>query len=269
MAYHGLALSLPSSRGINVSLKVACELFSSSSSSSFASIQRKGQRDLGEILSGGSRRLHIAASHLRFSVICANSKCSLCFVRVRLSVCVGLQRLCAANYQCYPCSGFSALAIIAFPLSLSASAAPLTSDRDVSEEALLLSAASALRLAHVVALVLRPDRRHGEVQHPAVGRLQEGELAVQRPGVLVHALAVQARRVRVLALLRLQGQRVQAVPAQVLVGVIVSAAPQGHLVLLQGNLRRLDVHAETLRDGFNIQAEVGSQVRLWTRPTFS
>lgn len=131
----------------------------------------------------------------------------------------------------------------------------LTSDGDVSEQALLLPAASALGLADVVALVLRPHRRHGEVQLPAVGRLPEGEPAVQRPGVLVHAFAVQAGRVRGLALLLLQGPRVQAVPAQVLVGVIVGAAPQGHVVLLQGVLRRLDVHAEALRDGFDIQTE--------------
>lgn len=122
----------------------------------------------------------------------------------------------------------------------------LTFDGDVSEETLLLPAASSLSLAHVMALILQLYGEHGEVQDPAVGPLLEGELAVQGDGVLVHAPAVQLSGP---ALLARQGPRVQPVPPQTLVGVVVSLAAQGHLLLLLV-LRGLHVHAEALRDGF-------------------
>lgn len=96
-------------------------------------------------------------------------------------------------------------------------------------------------------LVLQLYGRDGVVQDPAVGGLLKGELSVKTVGVEVHAPAV---RLLGLALLVLQGLGVKAVPLQLLVGVIVSAAVQGHLLLLQGILRGLNVHTETLRDGF-------------------
>lgn len=85
----------------------------------------------------------------------------------------------------------------------------------------------------------------GEIQDPAVGWLLEGELAVKWDCVEMHAPAVQ-----LLSLLVLQGVLVQAIPLQLLIGVVVSAAAQGHLLLLQGTLRWMNVHAEALRDGF-------------------
>lgn len=94
-------------------------------------------------------------------------------------------------------------------------------------------------------LVLQPYGEHGEVQDPAVGRLLEGELAVQGQGVLVHAPAVQLPGS---GLLIRQGPWVQAVPPQTLVRVVVSSAAQGHLLLLLV-LSGLEVHAEALRDG--------------------
>lgn len=122
----------------------------------------------------------------------------------------------------------------------------LTFDGDVSGQTLLLPAAPPLSLAHVIPLVPQLYGEHGEVQDPAVGRLLEGELAVQGDGVLVHAPAVQLPRP---ALLVRQGPRVEAVPPQTLVRVVVSSAAQGHLLLLLV-LRGLEVHAEALRDGF-------------------
>lgn len=92
-------------------------------------------------------------------------------------------------------------------------------------------------------LVLQLYGGDGEVQDPAVGGLLEGELAVKTVCVEVHAPAV-------LLLLVLQGPRVKAVPLQLLVSVIISAAAQGHSLLLQGILRGLNVHTEPLGDGF-------------------
>ena len=123
----------------------------------------------------------------------------------------------------------------------------LTFHRDVSEQALFLPAPPALSLAHIMPLILQLHGGDGEVQDPAVGRLLEGELAVEGVGVEVHAPAVQLLG---LALFALQGLGVEAVPLQLLVGVVVGAAAEGHFVLLQEVLRGLDVHAEALRDGF-------------------
>lgn len=64
----------------------------------------------------------------------------------------------------------------------------------------------------------------------------------------MHAPAVPG-----LALLYLQGLGVEAVPLQLLVGVIVGAAAQGHFLLLLGILWGLDIHAEALGDGFEEQ----------------
>lgn len=123
----------------------------------------------------------------------------------------------------------------------------LTSDRDVSDQALFFAAPPALNLTHIMTLVLQLYGGDGVVQDPAVGGLLKGELSIKAVGVEVHAPAV---RLLGLALLVLQGLGVKAVPLQLLVGVIVSAAVQGHLLLLQGILRGLNVHTETLRDGF-------------------
>ena len=116
-------------------------------------------------------------------------------------------------------------------MSVSGSLLALTFDRDVSEQTLFLPAAPALSLAHIVTFVLQPDGADGEVQDPAVGGLLERELAVEGGRVLVHVLAVQLPG---LAVLVLQGPRVEAVPLQLLVGVVVSAAAEGHSLLLQG-----------------------------------
>lgn len=74
----------------------------------------------------------------------------------------------------------------------------------------------------------------------------EGEFGVKRVGVEVHAPAVQLLG---LALCALQGLGVEAVPLQLLVGVIVGSAGQRHSLLLQGILRGLDMHSESFRDG--------------------
>lgn len=97
-----------------------------------------------------------------------------------------------------------------------------------------------------MALVMQLYGGDGEIQDPAVGCLLEGQLAVERDGVEVHAPAVW---LLTLSLLVLQGVEVQAVPLQLLIGVIVGTAAQGHLLLLQGILRWMDVHAEALGDG--------------------
>lgn len=123
----------------------------------------------------------------------------------------------------------------------------LTSDRDVSVQALFLPAPSALSLTHIMTLIRQLYGRDGEVQDPAVGGLLERELAVKNVGVEVHTTAVQLLG---LALVVLQGLRVETVPLQLLVRVIVSTAAQGHSLLLQGIFRRLDVHTEPLGDGF-------------------
>ncbi len=123
----------------------------------------------------------------------------------------------------------------------------LTFDRDVSEQALFLPAPPALSLAHVMTFILQLYGGDGEVQDPAVGGLLGGELAFKGVRVEVHAPAVQLLG---LALLVLQGLGVEAVPLQLLVGVVVSAAAKGHLLLLQGILRGLNVHTEPLGDGF-------------------
>lgn len=129
----------------------------------------------------------------------------------------------------------------------------LTFHRDVSEQALFLPAASALSLTHIMTFVLQPYGGEGEVQHPAVGQVLEGEPAGEGACVSVHAPAVQ---LLVLALLVLQGLGVKAVPLQLLVGVIVGAAAQGHFLLLQRVIRGLHVHAEPLGDGFEGKGEV-------------
>lgn len=128
-----------------------------------------------------------------------------------------------------------------------ASLLALTFNRDVSEQALFLSAASALSLTYIMTLILQLNGGDSEVQDPAVGRLLEGELTVKGFRVEVHAPTVQLLR---LALLVLQGLGVEAIPLQLLIGVIVSTAAQGHFLLLQGILRGLHIYAEPLRDGF-------------------
>lgn len=123
----------------------------------------------------------------------------------------------------------------------------LTFNRDVSEQALLLSAASALSLTYIMTLIRQLYGGDGEVQDPAVGGLLEGELTVKAVCVEVHAPTVQLLG---LALLVLQGLGVEAIPLQLLIGVIVSAAAEGHFLLLQGILRGLNVYTEPLGDGF-------------------
>lgn len=140
---------------------------------------------------------------------------------------------------------FSFLGLSCFVLFFSSNI--LTFDRDVSGQTLLLPAAPALSRAHVVPLVLQPHGLGGEVRHPAVGVLLEEELALEGFGVQVNAAAVQLLR---LGSLVLQGLLVEAVPLQLVVGVVVGAAAQGHSVLLQRRLRGSNVHAEALRDGF-------------------
>lgn len=123
----------------------------------------------------------------------------------------------------------------------------LTFDRDVSGQTLLLPGAPALSRAHVVPLVLQPYGLGGEVGDPAVGGSLEKQLALKGFGVEVHAAAVQLLR---LGALVLQGLGVETVPLQLVVGVVVSAAAQGHLLLLQRRVRGSHVHTEALRDGF-------------------
>lgn len=107
----------------------------------------------------------------------------------------------------------------------------LTFDGHISEQALSLPVAPAQGLAHIITPVMQLYRRDGEVQDPAVGVLLEGELAVKCVAIELHAPAV---RLLGLALLVLQGSGVEAIPLQLLVGVIVSSAVQGHFLLLQG-----------------------------------
>lgn len=106
----------------------------------------------------------------------------------------------------------------------------LTFDRDVFEQALFRLTLPALSLTSIMTLILQLYGRDGEVQDPAVGGLLEGELAIKDDSIKVNAPAVQPLG---LALLVLQGLGVEAVPLQLLVGVIVGAAAQGHFLLLQ------------------------------------
>lgn len=92
---------------------------------------------------------------------------------------------------------------------------------------------SALSPAHVVTLVPQLYGGDGEVQDPAVGRILEGELSVKPVSIEVDTSAVQLSG---LALLVLQALRIQAVPLQLLVGIIVCAADERHCLLLQGIL---------------------------------
>lgn len=132
----------------------------------------------------------------------------------------------------------------------------LTFDGDVSDQALFLPVAPALRLAHIITLVVQLDGVNGEVQHPAVGGVLEGELAFKRRRVAVQVLAVQLLSA---ALLVMQGLRVEAVPPQLLVCVIISAAAHRHLLLLLWILRGQNIYAEALRDGFEDERGTGRE----------
>lgn len=96
-------------------------------------------------------------------------------------------------------------------------------------------------------LILQLYGSEGEVQDPAVGGFLEGEIGLECVGVEVYAPAVQLLG---LALLVLQGLGVKTIPLQLLVGVIVSTAAQGHFLLFQGIHRGPDIHAEAFGDGF-------------------
>lgn len=124
----------------------------------------------------------------------------------------------------------------------------LTSDKDVSEQTVFLPAASAPSPAHVMPLILQLRGFDGKIQHPAVGLLLKGRLALEQFGVKVHVPTVQLLR---LVLLVLQSLQVQEIPLQLIVGVVVSGAAQRHLLLLQGIFRGMHSQAEALRYGFN------------------
>lgn len=66
-----------------------------------------------------------------------------------------------------------------------------TFDSDVSEQALFIPAAPALGLTYIMPLILELYGGDGDVQDPAVGGFQEGELGVKCVGIEVHAPAVQ------------------------------------------------------------------------------
>lgn len=114
-----------------------------------------------------------------------------------------------------------------------------TFDWDVLAVAVFLPTAPVLHLTHVVSLVLQLDAGNGELQDPVVAGGLEGQFPAQRLGVLVQTLAVQLWR---------NGLRVQTVPVQVLVGVVICVTLQLYQILLQRILGGLHLYPEAFWD---------------------